>query len=196
MIASMSRFTLLAWGAWCVLFVFWVAGQVMGGRPSAGPRRAPYLALQIPTSALLLFAFALLLSPDAPGLSIRVTPHDARFGVLGVAIDFAGIAFAIWARLALGRNWSGMVMQVREHHELVQTGPYALVRHPIYTGLLVAILGTALTLGTLASYLGVAAGLVSLLIRVEIEERMMASEFGATHEAYRRRTRKLVPFVW
>jgi protein-S-isoprenylcysteine O-methyltransferase Ste14 len=196
MMASMSRFTLLAWGAWCVLFVVWLGGQVADGRPFSDPRRAPYLALQIPASVLLAVAFALLLRPNARGLGTQITPHDAVFGALGVALGLAGIAFAIWARLVLGRNWSGMVMQVREHHELVQHGPYALVRHPIYTGLLLGIVGTALTLGTLASYLGVAVGLVALLLRVEIEERLMAGEFGATHDDYRRRTRKLIPFVW
>jgi protein-S-isoprenylcysteine O-methyltransferase Ste14 len=194
MIGSMSRFTLLAWAAWCVLFVFWIAGQVVGGRPSGGLRRAPYLALQIPASALLLLAFVLLLRPNT--LSMRVTPHDTLFGTLGVALNFVGVGFAIWARRVLGCNWSGMLMQVREHHVLVQTGPYAFVRHPIYTGLLLAILGTALTLGTLASYLGVTAALLGVLTRVEIEERMMAAEFGEAHGAYRARTKKLVPLVW
>jgi protein-S-isoprenylcysteine O-methyltransferase Ste14 len=196
MMASMSRFTLLAWGAWCVLFVVWLGGQVVDGHPISVPRGARHLALQIPASMLLAVAFVLLLRPNTRGLNTQITPHDAVFGTLGLALGIGGIAFAIWARLVLGRNWSGMVMQVRDQHELIQTGPYALVRHPIYTGLLLGIFGTALTLGTLASYLGVAAGLVALLLRVEIEERLMAGEFGATHDDYRRRTRKLIPFVW
>ena len=108
----------------------------------------------------------------------------------------AGVGFAIWARLALGRNWSGLVMTVREGPQLVQSGPYALVRHPIYSGMFAAILGTALTIGTLASWLAVAAGLAGILIRVEVEERLMATEFGAAHAVYRARTKKLVPFVW
>ena len=78
----------------------------------------------------------------------------------------------------------------------MQTGPYAIVRHPIYTGLLMAVIGTAFTLGTLAAWLGVAAALVGVLIRGEIEDRLMATEFGETHAAYRRRTKALVPFVW
>jgi protein-S-isoprenylcysteine O-methyltransferase Ste14 len=87
-------------------------------------------------------------------------------------------------------------MMVRDGHQLVQDGPYAIVRHPIYTGLFAAILGTALTLGTLASWIAVASGLAGILLRVDIEERLMASEFGAAHAAYRARTRKLIPFVW
>jgi protein-S-isoprenylcysteine O-methyltransferase Ste14 len=85
---------------------------------------------------------------------------------------------------------------VREGHQLVQTGPYAIVRHPIYTGMFAAILGATLTLGTLASWIAVAAGLFGILLRVDVEERLMASEFGAAHADYRARTRKLIPFVW
>jgi protein-S-isoprenylcysteine O-methyltransferase Ste14 len=81
-------------------------------------------------------------------------------------------------------------------HELVQTGPYALVRHPIYSGLLLAIVGTALTLGRLGSYVAVVTGLVALLIRIELEERLMRQQFGEAHRAYRQRTWKRIPFVW
>jgi len=108
----------------------------------------------------------------------------------------AGVAFAVWARVVLGHNWSGLVMMVRDGHQLVQRGPYAIVRHPIYTGMFFAILGTALTIGTLASWLAVASGLAGILIRVDVEERLMASEFGEAHAAYRQRTRKFIPFIW
>jgi protein-S-isoprenylcysteine O-methyltransferase Ste14 len=87
-------------------------------------------------------------------------------------------------------------VSVREGQGLVQHGPYAIVRHPIYTGFISALIGTALTIGTLASWLGVAAGVVALLIRAEIEDRMMAAEFGEAHAAYRARTRKLIPLLW
>jgi protein-S-isoprenylcysteine O-methyltransferase Ste14 len=85
---------------------------------------------------------------------------------------------------------------VKERHRLVQNGPYGIVRHPIYTGLLLAIIGTALTFGTLASYLGVAAGLAGFMIRIDIEEKLMRELFGDAHAAYRQRTRTLIPFVW
>jgi protein-S-isoprenylcysteine O-methyltransferase Ste14 len=140
--------------------------------------------------------FAFLLKPDMPGLNIPLTPQTPLLGAIGIALDLVGVAFAIWARLVLGRNWSGLVMRVKEGHELVQSGPYAIVRHPIYAGLLLAIVGTALTLGTVASYIGLAAGAAALIIRVHFEEELMNQEFRKTHEAYRRRTKKLVPFVW
>src|SRR5262249_55482968 len=92
-----------------------------------------------------------------------------------------------------GHNWSGLVMMVRDGHQLVQRGPYAIVRHPIYTGLFAAILGTALTLGTLASWMAVVSGLAGILLRVDVEERLMASEFGDAHAAYRAPTPTLSP---
>lgn len=197
MTAAMSHFTLLAWGAWCILCVVWMSGYVADRRAGVPARLTPHLGLQVAASVLLFFAFALLLlRPNLRGLAAAVTPQNALLGTLGALLAVAGVAWAIWARLMLGLNWSGLVMQVKERHELVQTGPYAIVRHPIYTGILAAVLGTALTLGKLASYLAVAAALVALLTRVEIEERMMAAEFGEAHAAYRRRTRKLIPFVW
>jgi protein-S-isoprenylcysteine O-methyltransferase Ste14 len=87
-------------------------------------------------------------------------------------------------------------MGVKEGHELVQKGPYAIVRHPIYTGFLLAIFGTTLTLGTFASYVGFVAGAIALVTRIGLEERLMREQFGDSHDAYRRRTKKLIPFVW
>lgn len=194
MIGAPSPFTLAAWVVWCALLVAWIPGYVAGR--ARAPRRAYHRALQLGATALLFGGFLLLFDRALPGQGLRVTPADAVFGALGLALTLAGIAFAIWARLVLGRNWSGVVMGVREGHELVRTGPYAIVRHPIYTGLILAMVGTAFTVGTLPGYLGVAAGLAGILLRVSIEERLMAAEFGDAHAAYRQRTRKLVPFVW
>ncbi|HUI94151.1 MAG TPA: isoprenylcysteine carboxylmethyltransferase family protein [Xanthobacteraceae bacterium] len=191
-----SPFTLAAVAAWCALLVAWIPGYLAAaGPPRASPQVVPR-ALQFAATALLFAGFVLLFGRALPGHGVRVTPPDAPLGALGAALALAGIAFAIWARRVLGRNWSGLVMGVRDGHELVQTGPYAIVRHPIYTGLALAMLGTALTIGTLFAWLGVAAGLCGILLRVAIEERLMAAEFGAAHAAYRQRTRKLVPFVW
>ena len=190
-----SPFTLVTWAAWVALFAVWLPGRLLS-RSGGAPRRVGHRGWQVVAVALLFIAFALLFRWKARGLNIAVTPADATFGTLGVAIDLVGIAFAIWARIVLGRNWSGLVMKVKEGQTLVQSGPYATVRHPIYTGLLAAILGTALTTGTLAAYLAVPAALAGLLIRVVIEDGLMAAEFGAAHAAYRLRTRRLIPFVW
>lgn len=178
--------------SWLALLLVWLPGYFT----NRGNSSAPNLRLQISTSALLIIGFVLLLNPNIGGLGTPITPLTTLFGVAGVALELAGVAFAIWARLTLGRNWSGLVMGVKEGHELVQTGPYAIVRHPIYAGILLVIVGTALTFGTLASYLGLVAAAAALAVRVHLEEELMSAQFREGHEAYRRRTKKLVPFVW
>jgi protein-S-isoprenylcysteine O-methyltransferase Ste14 len=187
-----SRYTIVAYWSWIAIGLVWLPGYFNSKTPSG----APNLALQIPASALLIIGFVLLFNPGTHTLDLQVTPHIASLGIIGLALDLIGVGFAIWARLALGTNWAGMIMTVKQGHELVQTGPYAIVRHPIYAGLLLGMAGTALTMGTLSCYLGLLAGLVALMIRVGIEEKLMHARFDATHDAYRGRTKKLIPFVW
>jgi len=191
-----SPFRLGADAAWCVLGLVWLTAFVTRERRRESTDHRRNLALQFAASALLVVCFALLFGPRFPGLHAAGTPQAGWLGALGLALALLGVAFAIWARVTLGAHWAGLVMTVREGHELVQRGPYALVRHPIYSGMFAAIVGTALTVGTLASWLGAAAGLAGILIRVEIEERLMAAEFGEAHAAYRRRISRLIPFVW
>jgi protein-S-isoprenylcysteine O-methyltransferase Ste14 len=190
--AMQSQFTVLAYWSWLVLALVWLPGYFMSKRTST----VPNLALQIPATALLVIGFVFLLDPWMRFLSLPITPQDAPFGIAGLALDLAGVGFAIWARLVLGANWSGIVVTAKRGHELVQTGPYAIVRHPIYAGILLAMIGTALTEGRLASYVGLLAGFVAIMIRVGIEEQLMSRNFPTTYEAYQRRTSKLVPFVW
>ena len=187
-----TPFTIAAYCSWGVLLIVWLPGYFLRKRSS----RIPNLALQIPTSSLLVLAFVCLFNPRILAPEVQLTPQNAVLGWAGIAIDFVGVAFAIWARVVLGGNWSGLVMEIKEHHELVQSGPYAVVRHPIYTGLLLAIIGTALTLGTLAAYVAVALALAVFLIRVQVEEGLMQERFGECHDVYRERTKKLIPFVW
>jgi protein-S-isoprenylcysteine O-methyltransferase Ste14 len=187
-----TQYTIVAYWSWIAIALVWLPGYFTS-KKSSGVRS---LALQIPASALLIIGFALLFNPGGHALDLQITPRVPILGIIGLALDLIGVAFAIWARLALGTNWAGMIMSIKQGHELVQTGPYAIVRHPIYAGFLLAMAGTALTIGTLSCYLGLAAGLVALMIRVHIEENLMRGQFDQAHEAYRQRTKKLIPFVW
>ena len=189
-----THYTFVALACWWVLALVWLRGYFRRLRARNAP--TPYLGAQIVASGLLYACFVLIFAAPRLGFRLQLTPRTPALGVLGDVLAIAGVAFAIWARVTLGRNWSGLVVSVREGQGLVQHGPYAIVRHPIYTGFVSAIIGTALTIGTLASWLGVAAGVVGLLIRAEIEDRMMATEFGDAHAAYRARTRRLIPLVW
>lgn len=115
-------------------------------------------------------------------------------GLTGVALCGAGIALAVWARLYLGRNW-GMPMSLQEGHELVTTGPYARIRHPIYTGILLAMLGSALAVGA-AWFIPFLIFTVYFVYSAKVEEKLMRQQFPDQYPAYMEKTKMLVPFVW
>jgi protein-S-isoprenylcysteine O-methyltransferase Ste14 len=118
---------------------------------------------------------------------------DGAYALAGVTL--AGILFAWWARLHLGRLWSGAITR-KEDHRVIDTGPYALVRHPIYTGLILAIVATAAAQATVTGCLGAAVIAFGLWIKARIEERFLTAELGAeAYGAYRRRVPMLVPFL-
>jgi protein-S-isoprenylcysteine O-methyltransferase Ste14 len=112
----------------------------------------------------------------------------------GAVLTCAGLFFAIWARNRLGRNWSGLVT-VKQGHELITTGPYAIVRHPIYTGLLLAVVGSATALGEWRGVLALVLAVVSCWGKLRFEERWMREQFGEAYQSYSRRVRAIVPFL-
>jgi protein-S-isoprenylcysteine O-methyltransferase Ste14 len=146
--------------------------------------------------ALAVTGFALISSPSLQVgvLADRILPRMAAVALAGLAITALGIAFAFWARFTLGGNWSGTVT-VKEGHTLVQRGPYGLVRHPIYTGLLTAAAGSAFAVGNLGALVGLALVFVYCRVKYELEERFMLEEFGDEYIRYRERVPALVPFA-
>jgi len=127
-------------------------------------------------------------------LGERFLPDDAWPFWVGAALTAVGLVFAVWARHHLGKNWSGIVT-VKEDHELITTGPYAIVRHPIYTGLFLAFVGSAIACGEWRGVLAVVLVLASVWRKLLLEERWMREQFGDSYEAYSRRVRAIVPFV-
>ncbi|MBU6427523.1 MAG: isoprenylcysteine carboxylmethyltransferase family protein [Cyanobacteria bacterium REEB65] len=145
---------------------------------------------------LLLIPAVVLLLYRIPGVGLwnRIVPGGPLV-LAGEIMTALGIAFAFWARFALGGNWSAAVT-VKEDHELVRKGPYALARHPIYTGLLFGLLGTAIAVGTAAGFLGVLLATASLKRKSLVEERLMRQQFGDQYTQYERDVRALIPYVW
>ncbi len=125
----------------------------------------------------------------------RFLPGSAIYLWVGLFMTIAGVIFAIWARITLGRNWSGTVT-VKQNHELIRTGPYALTRHPIYTGIAFAVFGTTIFDGKIRSLIFVVAMLTVLIQKMKIEEQFMTDEFGSTYASYQKGTKALVPFIW
>jgi len=129
-----------------------------------------------------------------PWLSERFLPLSMVFYWIGLVMLATGLALAVWARRHLGRNWSGIVT-VKQDHELIRSGPYGLARHPIYTGLLLAILGTTVAIGEWRGLLAFALIAAGFVLKFKTEERFMSETFGEQYARYRAEVRSLVPFV-
>jgi protein-S-isoprenylcysteine O-methyltransferase Ste14 len=129
-----------------------------------------------------------------PWLSERFLPLSMVFYWIGLVMLATGLALAVWARRHLGRNWSGIVT-VKQDHEFIRSGPYGLVRHPIYTGLLLAILGTAVAIGEWRGLFAFALITVGFVLKFKMEERFMSETFGEQYARYRAEVRSLIPFV-
>ena len=114
---------------------------------------------------------------------------------IGAAVTVVGLLFAVWARQYLGGNWSHAVT-IKQGHELITTGPYAFVRHPIYTGILTGFLGTAIALSEVRGVIGFVLIFLVLWPKLRMEEKWMHSQFGATYATYARQTAALVPYLF
>lgn len=137
----------------------------------------------------------LLLIFPVPGLTRRFLPDSHFFVAAGLVIEAAFILLAVWARRNLGTNWSGEV-RVAAGHQLVRSGPYRFIRHPIYTAVLGMYCGTAIVSGEIHAPIALVIVALAYWRKIRMEERAMAATFGAEHEAYRRDTWALVPFLF
>ena len=129
-----------------------------------------------------------------PSLGARFIPLTEWSFWIGAFMTGGGLLFTVWARLHLGRNWSGSIT-IKKEHELITSGPYAAVRHPIYTGLLLALLGSTLALGDWRAVLAFVLAAGALWRKLRIEELWMRQQFGDAYQAYSRRVPALIPFV-
>ena len=133
-------------------------------------------------------------NPNWGPLNRRFVPGVLWIAWLGSALCAAGVLFAIWARRTIGKDWSAEV-QIKEGHELIRSGPYARIRHPIYTGILLATIGTALAIGEYRGLLAVGMFLTGFIRKARKEESFLAAEFGAAFEEHRRQTGFFLPRI-
>lgn len=175
--------------AWITFALFWLASS---RRVKATERAETQISLVIRIAGSLLavlFAFV-------------------RWGVLGnalfsrtqallatsVVLAWAGVLFAIWARVMLGRNWSATVT-LKQSHDLIQSGPYRLVRHPIYSGMLLSFVGVILFLDSVGGAVGLGIAIAVYYLKARQEETILAGHFGQAWEQYCSRTRAIIPFI-
>ena len=177
------------WLSWIVVWLF--AARVTPGTvvKRSATARVVYSGLML-GSALLL-----ILQPRHFGsLLLRTVVPDSRSiawcGVFAVA---AGLAFASWARVELGRFWTS-APSIKAEHDLIRTGPYALTRHPIYTGLLLAVAATTLLRGTIAALGGLGLFAIALMLKIQEEERLLVSHFGDAYRSYQAEVPAIFPW--
>lgn len=175
---------------WLLLFAVWIVTRFSIKRVKQ--RENPVAS--IARILLLIVVFEFLFSPRGRigFLGWRFVPYSAAIEWTGVAITAVGVGLAIWARVYLGRNWSGTVT-LKEGHELIRSGPYARIRHPIYTGFALAIAGTALAIGEWRGVVAFVLLFTAHYFKARKEEAFLAREFGPAFEAHRAHTGMFLP---
>lgn len=177
---------------WLAYLTYWWAKST---NVKSTERRESLLS-RLVRSVSIVCALLLLWLPKVklPLLETRILPLGVVYYWVGVTVFTAGLLFSIWARHHLGSNWSQAVT-VKEGHQLITGGPYALVRHPIYAGLLLAFLGMAVSRGELRGLLAVALVFGVLWHKLRLEDEWMREQFGDSYMSYAQRVSALLPYI-
>ena len=177
---------------WIAFIVYWRI-RALGNKST---QRVEPNASNIARTLTFLIVVAMLSTSriPLPWLYRQLWPAGLWSFWIGAAMTLGGLLFAVWARHHLASNWSSAVT-IKQGHELITSGPYAVVRHPIYTGILTGFLGTAIALSQVRGVIGFLLILVVLWAKLRKEEEFMRSQFGETYAIYAQRTTALVPYI-
>lgn len=191
----MSNITVVSY-IWGIFWIYWILAAIKTRsnvkKESSGQRsmqRVVHLIFVIISYAITFFEFKNIF------LWNRIIPNYEYVEYIGIAILVFSLLFAIWARIVLGRNWSGAIQKV-EGQRLVRSGPYKYIRNPIYTGIVGGFFGTFLTFGSLASIIGFCIILTTYIIKINREQRFLVLEFGKEYEKYIKESWALIPYVF
>jgi len=178
---------------WIAIFVIWAISGLTTKRTvgSGSDSQARFLLWGVMLGWLMAFGQSF-----RPGvLGERFIPKQPAGAYVGFALTAVGLGFALWARFAIGRNW-GSLVTVQEGHKVARSGPYAIVRHPIYSGFMLATLGTAIAIGEVGGLVGTALVIISWAYKSRLEEAFMIEHFGAEYQQYRQQVKGLIPGIW
>ena len=175
-----------------ILWLLWLAYWLIEARNTARTQKSEtFLTAVLYRGAtvvgiLLIFGFRRPLT--------RLWPVSVPLLCVAVILMVCGFSFTIWARRHLGRYWSATVT-LKEGHKVIESGPYGLVRHPIYSGLLLSMAATVMTIGTWQSVCGYAALVAALIFKLATEERLLTANLGEAYKEYQKRVKALIPGV-
>jgi protein-S-isoprenylcysteine O-methyltransferase Ste14 len=177
---------------WLIFVAYWIVSALKTKRT----QKKESFAWRYGVMFVEVLGFTLL-SSDRAGIGIlghRIFPRSYAVSIVGVVVVWIGVTLAIWARWHLGEYWSGRIT-IKEDHKLICTGPYARLRHPIYSGLDLAAIGTALEINRWRCVAGVCVIIVGFVIKAKREEALLSRQFGADFEEHQRRTGFLLPHL-
>jgi protein-S-isoprenylcysteine O-methyltransferase Ste14 len=179
------------------LWYLWLAVWVIAALRTKRTVRAESITSRLSHLIPLFLGIALLASRRiaGPWLAMQIYPQTVWTFWIGAGLVALGLGFAVWARMHLAGNWSGTVT-LKQDHSLTRSGPYRLVRHPIYTGILTAILGTAIAEAEWRGFVALALVTLAFLRKIALEERLMVAQFGEAYAQYRAEVPALIPRPW
>jgi len=178
---------------WVVFMVVWVLAALFTKRTvyhQSGARHLRYIAPMVLGWYLVFRGYRL-----RPPFNTHLFPQTEVILVAAAILCLCGLGCCLWARAALGRNWSGTVT-LKENHELIVRGPYRLVRHPIYTGLLAMLIATWMEQGHIVGMLGLLFVFISFWIKLSDEEAVMSKQFPDQYAAYAAQVKRIIPFIF
>ena len=177
---------------WVIFLLVWGAMTFFSSKKievhgALGGNMANLLLLTVP---MIFFAL-----PAAFILNAVVIPKSQVSQGIGLAVAMIGVAIAVWARVVLGKNWSSDI-SFKENQTLITGGPYATVRHPIYTGVILMVLGIAVYFGYIAGFIGLIISFVGASLKLRGEEGLMSDHFPKEYGEYKKRTKAIIPYVY
>jgi protein-S-isoprenylcysteine O-methyltransferase Ste14 len=178
--------------SWIVWLISWFAAAAWSERTVRRPAVRREVLYRVLTLAGAMFMFGF--NPDGERADTPLWPVASIIGWLLACLVICGFLFTWWARIHLGQLWSSSVTR-KEHHHVVDSGPYAIVRHPIYTGLLLAIIATVLLRVTIITLTGSALIAAGIYVKARVEEEFLRQQLGESYDAYARRVPMLLPLL-
>lgn len=188
---TFNKVVYLIWG---IFFAYWFFSSFR--RESKVEQQEPLSSRLFYLTLIGLAISQIVFDPLFYGpLLWRILPEGIMIDLVGVTLLILGLSFTVWARLHLGRYWSARISLAKDH-QLIQTGPYRFVRNPIYSGGLVAILGTAIVVGQVRGVVAMVLVLIAFLRKIQLEERWLLERFGPAYLEYQKKVSALIPFVY
>jgi protein-S-isoprenylcysteine O-methyltransferase Ste14 len=182
------------WAGW---LIYWMVGPIYEGARGKSRQIERTGRWNIQSYLLLLGAFGVLqisFTGQLAFLDVSFLPDTIAVGLFGFLLAGVGLGFSIWARVYLGSNWSPMAM-LKKDQTLVKTGPYALVRNPIYLGLTLAMIGTGIVFGGYRALISIACMLLFSWFRINGEEKLMSDQFGEEYARYKEKVKAFIPGI-